>query len=389
MRRIQALCCVLLLGLSGCDFFVPQTSSGGTTNTGDYFYVGNGNNANIAGFGVSSAGALSVLSGSPYNNGVAAQSLTVNPANTFLYAGTTNGIYLYAINSNGSITIQNSGNAVAQDVVPTAMQVDSTGGFLLAAGIGTSIGAQAIGIYSIDPTTGLLTAITGSPLPLFTGTATTPTVVTPTAMLITPNNSYVYVSLGPLGVQVLTLGTGGTLSTGTAPTYLSPLSTSTNPSDYGLASSPSSTFLFVAEINTGLREFSIGTAGALNAVAGSPYAVGTGPTGVLLDPTGSYVYVANKGSNNISAFTLTAASGKLTAVTGSPFSSGGLLPIFMVNDNTKQFVAVINSGSNTATGNSDLQLFKFDATTDGKLDPVSNATTGTDPTTPQSLAASH
>jgi 6-phosphogluconolactonase len=389
MRRIQALCCVLLLGLSGCDFFVPQTSSGGTTNTGDYFYVGNGNNTNIAGFGVSSAGALSVLSGSPYNNGVAAQSLTVNPANTFLYAGTTNGIYLYAINSNGSITIQNSGNAVAQDVVPTAMQVDSTGGFLLAAGIGTSIGAQAIGIYSIDPTTGLLTAITGSPLPLFTGTATTPTVVTPTAMLITPNNSYVYVSLGPLGVQVLTLGTGGALSTGTAPTYLSPLSTSTNPSDYGLASSPSSTFLFVAEINTGLREFSIGTAGALNAVAGSPYAVGTGPTGVLLDPTGSYVYVANKGSNNISAFTLTAASGKLTAVTGSPFSSGGLLPIFMVNDNTKQFVAVINSGSNTATGNSDLQLFKFDATTDGKLDPVSNATTGTDPTTPQSLAASH
>jgi 6-phosphogluconolactonase len=389
MRRIQALCCVLLLGLSGCDFFVPQTSSGGTTNTGDYFYVGNGNNANIAGFGVSSAGALSVLSGSPYNNGVAAQSLTVNPANTFLYAGTTNGIYLYAINSNGSITVQNSGNAVAQDVVPTAMQVDSTGGFLLAAGIGTSIGAQAIGIYSIDPTTGLLTAVTGSPLPLYTGTATTATVVTPTAMLITPNNSYVYVSLGPLGVQVLTLGTGGALSTGTAPTYLSPLSTSTNPSDYGLASSPSSTFLFVAEINTGLREFSIGTAGALNAVAGSPYAVGTGPTGVLLDPTGSYVYVANKGSNNISAFTLTAASGKLTAVTGSPFSSGGLLPIFMVNDNTKQFVAVINSGSNTATGNSDLQLFKFDATTDGKLDPVSNATTGTDPTTPQSLAASH
>ena len=389
MRRIQALCCLLLLGLTGCDFFVPQTSSGGTTNTGDYLYVGNGNNTNIAGFGVSSAGALSVLAGSPYNNGVAAPSLTVNPANTFLYAGTTNGIYVYAINSNGSLTVQNSGNAAAQDVVPTAMQVDSTGGFLLAAGIGTSIGAQAIGIYSIDPTTGLLTAVTGSPLPLYTGTATTATVVTPTAMLITPNNSYVYVSLGQLGVQVLTLGSGGALSAGTAPTYLSPRSTSTSPQDYGLASNPTSTFLFVAEINTGLREFSIGTSGALNEVSGSPYAVGTGPTGVLLDPTGSYVYVANKGSNNISEFTLTAASGKLTAVAGSPISSGGLLPISMVNDNTKQYVAVINSGSNGATGNNDLQLFKFDATTDGKLDPVSNATTGTDPTTPKSLAASH
>ena len=45
--------------------------------------------------------------------------------------------------------------------------------------------------------------------------------MTPTAMLITPNNSYVYVSLGSLGVQVLTLGSGGALSTGTAPTYSS------------------------------------------------------------------------------------------------------------------------------------------------------------------------
>jgi 6-phosphogluconolactonase len=320
---------------------------------------------------------------------VAAQSLAVTPANTFLYAATTNGIYAYAINSDGSITVQNSGNAVAQDVVATSMQVDSTGGYLLAAGIGISIGAQAIGIYQINSTTGLLTAITGSPLALYTGKAATATVVTPTAMLITPNNSYVYVSLSSLGVQVLTLGSGGALSTGTAATFLPPTSTSTSPADYGLASDPNSKFLFVAEINTGLRVLSIGTSGTLNEVSGSPYAVGTGPTGVALDTTGSYVYVANKGSNNISAFTLTAASGKLAAISGSPFSSGGQLPIALVNDNQKKYLAVINSGSNGSTGNSDLQLFAFDSTTDGKLDPVATATTGTDPTNPTALAASH
>ena len=136
MRRFQGLCCLFLLGVTGCGgFFVPQTNSGGGTNTGDYIYVGNGNNTFIAGFGLNSSGALSVLSGSPYNNGVAAQSLAVTPANTFLYAGTTNGIYAYAINSNGSITVQNSGSAVAQDMVATQMQVDSTGGYLLASGI--------------------------------------------------------------------------------------------------------------------------------------------------------------------------------------------------------------------------------------------------------------
>ncbi len=390
MRRIQGLCCLLLLGLSGCGgFFVPQTNSGGGTNTGDYIYVANGNNTFLAGFGVASTGVLSVLSGSPYNNSVAAQSLAVTPANTFLYAGTTNGIYVYAINSNGSITVQNDGSPSAQDVVATAMQVDSTGNYLLAVGISTSQQVQAIAIYTIDTTTGLLTPVAGSPLTLYTGSATSPTVVAPTGLLITPNNAYVYASLGTLGVQVLTLGSGGALAAGNPATILAPFKTSTSPSDQKTASDPNSLFLFVAETNTGLRVFSIGSGGSLSEVSGSPYAVGTGPTAVSLDTTGSYVYVTNKGSNNISAFTFTAASGKLTAVAGSPFSSGGQLPIGIVNDNSKQFVAVINSGQNGSGGNSDLQLFKFDATTDGKLDPVATATTGTDPTNPSSIAASH
>ncbi len=388
MRRIPALFCLLLLGVTtGCDFFVPVNPCTDCTTTGDYLYVANGNNTFLAGFGISTAGALSILTNSPYNNGVAAQSLAITPTNSFLYVATTAGIFCYALNSDGAITIQNGGTAVASDVVATSMQVDSTGNYLLAAGIGIARAAQAIGIYQINTSTGLLTALTGSPLPLYTGNATTATVVTPTAMLITPNNSYVYVSLQSLGVQVLTLGTGGALSTGTAATFLPPLKTSTTPADYGLASDPTSKFLFVAEFNTGLRVFSIGTNGTLNEVTGSPYPTGTGPTGVVLDPTGSYVYVANKGSNNISAFTFTLASGKLTAIAGSPFSSGGQLPIAFVNDNQKKYLAVINSGSNGSSGNNDLQLFSFDATTDGKLDPVATATTGTDPTFPSAIAA--
>jgi 6-phosphogluconolactonase len=390
MRGIQVLCSLLVFVTLGCDFFVPQTSSGGGgNNTGDYIYVGNGNNRFIAGFSLSSSGSLSVLTNSPYNNGVAVISSAIAPGNRFLYAGTTSGIFIYAINGDGSITVQNGGNIAAQDVVPTAMQVDSTGGYLLAAGVSTSFTTQAIAIYQIDSTTGLLTAVTGSPLPLYTGKASTPTVLTPTAILITPNNSFVYVSLASLGVQILTLGAGGALSAGSVAAILPPFPTSTSPADYGLGSDPSSKFLFVGEFNTGLRVLSIGTNGALTEVSGSPYSVGTGPTGVILDPTGSYVYVANKGSNSISGFTLTAASGLLTPISGSPFSSGGQLPIALVNDNSKKYLGAINSGSNGSTGNSDLQLFKFDATSGGKLDPVATATTGTDPTNPQSIAATH
>src|SRR5258708_18390437 len=126
MSGIKVLCGLLAFAAVGCDFFVPQTSTGGGGVTGNYIYVGNGNNRFIAGFGVSTSGSLSVLNNSPYNNGVAVICSAVTPGNRFLYAGTTSGIFIYAINTDGSITVQNGGNIAAQDVVPTAMQVDST-----------------------------------------------------------------------------------------------------------------------------------------------------------------------------------------------------------------------------------------------------------------------
>jgi 6-phosphogluconolactonase len=377
----------MFLSLTGCNFFPDQTG-GGTTpvNTGDYLYVGNAANTFIAGFAVSTAGALSVLANSPYNNGVAVASMAVTPNNAFLYAGTTSGIFEYVISSNGSLTVANNGAALAQDVIATSMQVDATGNYLLAAGLGVSAQAQALAIYQINTSSGAITPLSGSPLALYTGPAGSPTVLSPTGLLITPNNSLVYVSLGTLGVQLLTFGSGGALSTGSAPTILPPYSKSTSPADYGLASNPGSQFLFVAEFNTGLRVFSIGASGALSEVSGSPYTAGTGPTGVIVDPTGSYVYVANKGSNNVNAFNLH-ASGMLTTISGSPFASGGQLPIAFASDSSKAYLAVINSGANGSSGNNDLQLFGYSSSTPGALTAVSNATTGTDPTNPQSVAA--
>lgn len=388
---LQAGLCLaaLLSGLTGCSgFFVPQHNVP-TTPTGNNLYVANGNNTNIAGFAISATGALSTLPNSPYNNGVAATSLAVTPNNAYLYAATSNGIYAYAINSNGSITVQNSGSPVAQDVIATALQVDATGGYLLAAGLGSAAGAQAIGIYQINSSTGALTPQGGSPLLLYQGSTSSPSTVLPTAMLITPSNSLVYVSLAGLGVQVLTLGTGGGLSTGNSPTILPPSKKSSNPADYGLASDPNSKFLFVGELNTGLRVLSIGTGGALTEVSGSPYTAGTGPKGVTVNPTGAYVYVLNYGSNNISGFSLNAASGQLTAISGSPFSSGGLTPIAMASDSSKKFLAVANSGANGSNGNNDVQIFSYSTSTPGALVAGASATTGTDPTNPQSIVATH
>ena len=48
---------------------------------------------------------------------------------------------------------------------------------------------------------------------------------------------------------------------------------------------------------------------------------------------------------------------------------------------------MINSGDNGSGGNNDLQLFSYSTATPGALTAVSNATTGTDPANPQSIAA--
>ena len=103
---------------------------------------------------------------------------------------------------------------------------------------------------------------------------------------------------------------------------------------------------------------------------------------MLVDSTGSYVYVANRTEGNISAFLLT-NSGALTAIAGSPFSTGSL-PVEMVEDKTKTYIAVVCAG-----GSPDLQVFTIGTTTPGALTSLGTATTGTDPTEASSIAATH
>jgi uncharacterized repeat protein (TIGR01451 family) len=82
--------------------------------------------------------------------------------------------------------------------------------------------------------------------------------------------------------------------------------------------------------------------GWLAAVSGSPFAAGSGPVSVTADPAGKFAYVANLGSGNVSAYTINPATGALAAVSGSPFSTG-TYPISVTVDPTGQFAYVANN----------------------------------------------
>ncbi len=65
------------------------------------------------------------------------------------------------------------------------------------------------------------------------------------------------------------------------------------------------------------------TLGVPTAVS-APVMAGTGPQSVTVDPSGGFAYVANQGSHDVSAFSINATIGALTAVAGSPFAAGAV-----------------------------------------------------------------
>jgi 6-phosphogluconolactonase (cycloisomerase 2 family) len=103
-------------------------------------------------------------------------------------------------------------------------------------------------------------------------------------------------------------------------------------------------------------------------ISGSPFKAGAQPRSLLFDGTGDFLYVANGSDATISGYSVL-ASGTLTALAGSPFSSVGAGPNALALDQSKKFLLSANLG-----GSPDMQLFSFDTTTAGKLDPGVTAT---------------
>ncbi len=348
-----------------------ESFSYGTAAATSYIYVANQNAGTLSVFSLS-AGTLYNVSGSPFTVTGAPSAIATTPSGSLLYEASTSGaVYVYTIGSNGAPTLGNSGTAVVSLVsAPTYMAIDSTGTWLF---LVSSTASQLLE-YQITPSTGALTAATGSPFTLGGGD--------PTQIFLTPNNQFVYVGealntsgTGVGGMDSFTLdATTGALAN---PLHY-PAKTSLS-SDDALGGDAKSQFLFVGETASGIRAFSIGTGGRLTEVTGSPFPSALGPSAIAMDPTNTYVYVAYRYADKIEGYTL-GSTGALTLLSSSPFGTGSQ-PIAMSLDANSQYMVVADFG-----GIPDLEVFSFDATSAGKLDPVANTVTGTDPTVPISMA---
>lgn len=381
MKVVRVVVAVgVMLMLAGCrEFFVPVNGGGGGGgSTGDYVYVGNATTSSLAGYSVSSTGSLSAVTNSPYSLGYIPTALAITPNNKFLYVGTLYALYVYSINSDGSLTTA-VGGASQASVLAQSMVISPDGNWLFV----LNSDNVTLSEFQIDSTTGALTQQTGGSLPTNASNSSIPTTATAQYVTISPNGNFVFVALGTGGDVVFPFNT----STGALGTTFQLLLAPANTSDNALAVGPNSGHLYIARSgvtgSSGLAVYAISPSnGALTAVSGSPYATGNGPYSVAFDNTGTYIYVGNRTDGTVSGFSV-ATGGKLTTLSGSPYTTG-TKPIAIVKDNTGKYMLVASSG-----GAPDLQLFGFDSTTAGKLVSISSTATGTDPTNPIAMAATH
>ena len=118
----------------------------------------------------------------------------------------------------------------------------------------------------------------------------------------------------------------------------------------------------------------------INATTGALTSIGTvaagtifgepNPIAMAVDPTGSFAYVANSGSNDVSMYSINTTTGILTPV---GLIVAGTTPLSVAVDPTGKFAYVTNSGSN------DVSMYTINATT-GALTSIGTIAAGSTPT---------
>lgn len=355
--------------MAGCAGFFPPIpgGGGGGGSTGNYVYVANAGSRSVSGFSIG-ANKLTRVPNSPLPLTYSPVAMAITPSNSFLYVAGGANIHLYSINKDGSLTAPASGSTVAIANV-VSLDVSPDGKWLF----GLDGTQQLLDIFAINTSTGGLTA--SSPASYSAPVSQW----VPSMVRISPNGALIFAALGAAGDQVFTFDTATGLAT------VGPrLNLTTISGDNGLAIDSNTARLYIARtgVGAGVAVYTIGTGGQLTPVAGSPFASGTRTLSVVLSKDGANVYAANLGDSTISGYAI-GAGGALTPLAGSPYTSGQQVTALGVDSSGKYLLAAANGGS------PDLTMYGYDATTPGKLDSVTSASTDTAPANAVAVALTH
>src|SRR6202165_5802884 len=261
------------LALSG----TPTPAGGSSPNaavidpSGKYLLVTNNLTNTVSVFSIDAGtGALSLV-GSPVPANANPAEILITPSGKFVYV-TNPGIGMVtAFTFSNGVLSQMPSSPFSSDLGAFGLAVDGSERFLYVANPAASnpppfkFTTGNISGFNIDPSTGALTPILGSPFTATNGKG-------PSAVTVDPSGRFVY-------------------ATTTGSSFSFWCFTFTPPS------------------------------GQLVAATNSPFSLTAGGLFALIDPSGNYLYIGSQDANGIAGYTYDPSTGAPTAITGSPFST--------------------------------------------------------------------
>ena len=343
----------LLLACIGCG-----RSDGNSTppppSTPHFAYVSNSDSNTITAYKMDSvSGALSAITGSPSGTVNAPLGLALSPNADLLAAGNLNGggISVFHVNkTTGAITtVTGSPFPTPGGGFPLSSEFHPTGKFFYA-GMQVSTTSN-VWAFSVEASTGVLTPVPGSPLtgqPSLGGGGVN-------SIALHPTGNFLYISGAFLGITGYAVDPANGALTQLARSPFVPAGAFLNSK---IVVHPLGNFLFMADFDAdGVRVFPIAADGSVGAeIAGSPFASGTGPRGITLDPAGNFAYVIHDGDSSVAAFRVDTVTGALT-LAGT--NNTGVGPFALTVETSGKFLYVTNQSD----GN--VSAYSIDAHTGG------------------------
>jgi 6-phosphogluconolactonase len=275
---------------------------------GTFLYVANNVSDTVSIFAINNAtGALTVTDFSVLV-GSSPAALCVDPAGRYLYVANSgsNTVSAFAIQNGFATPV---GSPVAAGNQPVALQTDPGGNFLYV----TDFADGNVTVLAIDSTTGSLSGVSGSPFGGGSGAGAV-------SIAVDPVGSFAYVAnrtAATITAYSIDPTTGALAASG------SPLATTSAPQSITVGPAAAN-FVYAANVTSSnyVASYAIGSSNGALTLSSTAIARSL-PVAVAVDPSGQFVYAANQNSGNVSVFTVDAATGALTEVTGSPFLAGG------------------------------------------------------------------
>jgi 6-phosphogluconolactonase (cycloisomerase 2 family) len=340
------------------------------TLTVDFVFVTSAQAAGANNYGVvdvfeinSESGQMRQIPTSPFPSGgrnPVAEAVSSTNTNLFVVNKDDNTIVQFIIGNDGKVYPQNTTNTPG--IFPMAVAINGTNLFVvdtyqpLPTCSPAAPCSGSVGVFPIS------TATTGNPPSEF---LTTPVgngdlnywplnlpgkpndVIVPTAINVLKSGNFLYVSAYDSSV---TPNVGYVFGFAINSGSLTPLNggapffAGTHPS--GLASDPSSSYLYVTDsANSDVLGYSAAS-GLLTPLAGSPYKAGGSPSSIVVDPTYPYAYVANAQDSSVTEYSI--SSGALTNI-GT--MSTGLQPVAIgIDPSTNHFLYTLNFLGSSVNG---------------------------------------